>query len=55
MHRATLRFIVDRDSLPTFHMLTAVNVSISDADPKTAACRNVLQEYLQPLAIFYSL
>jgi len=46
---------VDRDSLPTLHVLTTVKVTFSDADPKTAACRDVLEEYVQPLTLFSSL
>jgi hypothetical protein len=39
---------VDRGCLPTLPVLTTVKVTISDADPETAACRDVLEGYLQP-------
>ena len=47
---------VDRGCLPTLHVLTTAKVTIRDADPETAACRDdVLEEHLQSLTRFSSL
>jgi len=45
---------MDRVSLPTLPVLTT-KFTISDADPQTAACLDVLEESLQPVTLFLSL